>query len=228
MQQDNSTGSCVLTDSVGDYLHAWVCPVAGNDAPVYYLHTCIIDSLDSAPVLEAVRRTHILRCSTGDALQRFLAVGDVGGSFAAAELKQILVIACMQSNQVSLCLDELYCFRMLGSVFANHKEGGMHIFGSQKLEQLLGIGRIRAVIKGEGNELAPVGIFRMCYNLAVKAVARKYGEQEQRACKRKAESSAYSGSLSADFFVYPQPQQQYAGKGTDNKNINNTHSYSKY
>lgn len=90
MQQDDSTGGCVLADSVGDYLHAGVSPVAGNDAPVYYLHTCIIDSLDSAPVLEAVRRTHILWCSTGDALQRFLAVGDVGGSFTAAELEQIL------------------------------------------------------------------------------------------------------------------------------------------
>ena len=68
----------------------------------------------------------------------------------------------------------------------------------------------------------------MCYNLAVKAVARKYGEQEQRACEREADSGAYSGSLSADFFVYPQPQQQYAGKGTDNKKINDTHNYSKY
>ena len=106
---------------------------------------------------------------------------------------------------MSLCLDELYCFRMLGSVFANHKEGGMHVLGCQKLEQFLGIGRIRAVIKGEGNELAPVSVFRMCYNLAVKAVARKYGEQEQRACEREADSGAYSGSLSADFFVYPQP-----------------------
>ena len=73
-----------------------------------------------------------------------------------------------------------------------------------------------------------MGVFRMCYNLAVKAVAGKYGEQQQRACKRKAESSADSCGFSADFFVYPQPQQQYAGKGTDDKNINNTHSYSKY
>ena len=106
---------------------------------------------------------------------------------------------------MSLCLYELYCFRMLGSVFANHEEGGMHVFGSQKLEQLLGIGWIRAIIKGEGNELAPVGVFRMCYNLAIKAVAGKYGEQQQRACKRKAESSADSCGFSADFFVYPQP-----------------------
>ena len=129
---------------------------------------------------------------------------------------------------MSLSLNKLYCFRMLGSVFANHEEGGMHVLGCQKLKQLLGIGRIRPVIKGEGNELAPMGVFRMCYNLTVKAVARKYGEQQQHACKRKATSSAYSGGLSADFFVYSQPQQQYAGKGTDNKKINDTHSYSKY
>lgn len=103
---------------------------------------------------------------------------------------------------MSLCLDELYCFRMLGSVFANHKEGGMHVFGSQKLEQLLGIGRIRAVIKGEGNELAPMGVLRMCYNLAIKAVAGKYGEQQQRACKRKAESPALTAAVFLLIFLY--------------------------
>ena len=81
----------------------------------------------------------------------------------------------------------------------------MHIFCSQQLEQLLGIGRRRAVIKGEGNELAPMGVFRMCYNLAVKAVSGKYGEQQQRACKRKAEAGADSCGFPADFFVYPQP-----------------------
>ena len=59
------------------------------------------------------------------------------------------MLARMQGNFVPSGLHSSHNFRMLGRIFAHHKKSGVHLLFGQNLQQLLRIGWIGAIVKGQ-------------------------------------------------------------------------------
>ena len=221
MQEDDGAGLSFFQHAVRDDLGAGVRPVAGNDAPVGWQQAGAFDGADDGPVLEAVRRTHEVQLRAGDSFKRAFAIGDVAAHLVRRELEQVFVIACMQGDEMACALHLAHQLRMLGGVLTDHEEGGVDVLFCEYVEQFLRIGRIGAVVKGEGDDLALRVSVRE--HLAVEAVAGQDGEQQQHACQRHAESRAAGCGALGEFFVLPQPQQRDAEQGAENEYIDDTH-----
>ena len=221
MQEDDGAGLSFFQHAVRDDLGAGVRPVARNDAPVGCQQAGVLNGADDGPVLEAVRRTHVVQLRAGDSFNGAFAVGNVAAHLVRRELEQVLMIACMQGDEMACALHLAHQLGMLGGVLADHEEGGVDVLFCEHVEQLLRIGRIGAVVKGEGDDLAlRVGVRE---HLAIEAVARQDGEQQQHACQRHAESRAAGCGALGEFFILPQPQQRDAEQGAENEYIDDTH-----